>query len=357
MNPVSKPTFAIALPPEMPLEDLVALAGEIERLDYTTLWVNDDRLQKDVFTTLAALALNTERIRLGPGVTNPYSRHPALIASAIATLDELSGCRAVLGLGAGGTNHAMLGIRREAPADALRDAVTTIRGLLAGCDVTVEGRVVKTRAARLDFKPPRADIPILIGARGPLSLSLAGEVADGVIVGNLASEKGWRYALDRIAAGAERGGRELDELRLTAWFACSIADDASLALDAVRPLVATSLTTSRGILHELDVELPAAFAEHMEDTGWSLLSENVARAGQLVPDAIVRCFALAGTPDDCREQLRALLAAFPGITQVSIVPFPAPGESTGDLARRFMSEIATCVAPEDRVPSAGRLVS
>ena len=143
--------YGVGLPPSGPVADLVALAEEIERLGYRYLWVNDERLERDPFTVLAAMAQRTERIRLGPGVTNPYSRHPALIATATATLDELSGGRAVLGLGAGGTNHRALGIERKAPATALREASELIRALWAGSTITVEGDVVRAREARLDF--------------------------------------------------------------------------------------------------------------------------------------------------------------------------------------------------------------
>ena len=80
---------AVAVPPEGPLTELVELAVEAEGLGCRTLWVNDDRLQKDVFTVLAAIAQGTGELRLGPGVTNPYSRHPALLATAIAPLHSI----------------------------------------------------------------------------------------------------------------------------------------------------------------------------------------------------------------------------------------------------------------------------
>ena len=152
MNAPYRPIrLGIALAPERPVKELIAVAAEAEALGCDTVWVNDDRLQKDVFTVLAAISGSTERIRLGPGVTNPWSRHPALLASAIATLDEISGGRAVLGLGAGGTNHRMLGIERRAAARGLHEAITLVKGLLAGNEVTLDGRVVKAQDAHLEF--------------------------------------------------------------------------------------------------------------------------------------------------------------------------------------------------------------
>src|ERR671910_859726 len=103
---MSSVAYGVGLPPEAPVPDL---------------------LERDPSTVLAAIAMQTRLLRVGPGVTNPYSRHPALLATAAATLDELSGGRAVLGIGAGGTNHAALGIERRSPVVALREALAVIR--------------------------------------------------------------------------------------------------------------------------------------------------------------------------------------------------------------------------------------
>jgi 5,10-methylenetetrahydromethanopterin reductase len=330
--------YGLALPLGAPLGELLDVAAEAERLGYRWLWVNDDRLERDPFTVLAAIAERTERIRLGPGVTNPYSRHPALLATAIATLDELSVGRAVLGLGAGGTNHRTLGIERTAPAATLRDAIELIRTLLAGGAATVEGRVVRARDARLDF-PARSEVPVYVGARGPRVLELAGELADGAIVGNVATREGWRYATACIEAGAERAGRDASEVRLVAWLYTCVDDDEERALDAIRPMAATSLVTSRPVLGELGIEMPAGFRREMEACDWSLARPDVERAGRLVPPELVRRFGLAGPPETCRRAVRALLDAFPQIAQVAIVPLAPPGGTAGETARRFIHEV------------------
>ncbi len=331
--------FGVALPPSGQLSELTSLASSIERLGCDWLWINEDRLQKDSFTVLATLANSTDSIRLGPGVTNPFTRHPALIASAIATLDELSGGRAVLGLGAGGTNHRMLGLERRAPASALRDAVTVIRRLIAGERVTVEGDTVLARDAELDFDPVRDRIPLYIGARGPKILELAGEVADGVIVGNVATATGWRYALERINAGAHRAGRDGGEVELVAWLYTSIDDDPDAARAAVCHMVATTLVTSRPILEQLGVELPSRFAQEMERAQWQLSSSVIGPASALVPDELIGKFALAGTGAECREALGRLLEAVPEITGVVIVPFATRGSSRAQIVERFMTEV------------------
>jgi 5,10-methylenetetrahydromethanopterin reductase len=335
------PSFGLVLPLHDPLEELVETARTAEAFGYRHLWATDDRLQRDVFVTLAAMARATRTLELGPGVTNPYSRRPGLIATAIATLDELSGGRAVLGLGAGGTNHRALGIHREAPVATLRESIALIRGLLAGDEVSAAGRVVQAEGARLDFEPVRHSVPIYIGARAPRMLELAGELADGVIVGNVASPDGWSYAYERIAAGAERAGRSLAGVKLTAWVYCSIADDSAAALAAVRPMVATSLATSRSALAALGLEPPPDYVRRMDERGWSLERDAVAYAGEAVPDETLRWFALAGTAAECATSLQELLGRFPQISQVAIVPAAPRGGTVADVVRSFSRDVVS----------------
>ncbi|MBD0281055.1 MAG: LLM class flavin-dependent oxidoreductase [Thermoleophilaceae bacterium] len=342
--------YGVGLPPAAPVAELLELAEEVERLGYDYLWINDERLERDPFTLLAAVAQRTTRVRIGPGVTNPYSRHPALVATAMATIDELSSGRAVLGLGAGGTNHRALAVDRRAPVTALREAVELLRGLWAGATVTLDGPVVRANEAKLDFSPERPRIPIYIGARGPRVLELGGAVADGVIVGNVGTREGWAYALDRIAAGAARAGRGLEDVRLTAWLYSCVADDEEEAVDAIRPMAATSLVTSRPVLGELGIELPDDFRSSMEARDWSLARDSVTETGRLLPAELVHRFGVAGTRESCRARLRALIEACPEISQVAIVPFAARTGTVLDTVRRFIEDVAS---PE-AVMSGGR---
>src|SRR5213593_1694105 len=144
---------------------LAALAEMAEAAGYDDLWLADERFFREVYASLTLCALRTRRIRLGPCVTDPYSRHPALTAMAIATLDEISDRRAVLGIGAGVSGFRELGVDASRPAVAIREAVELIRRLLAGETVTVQGRVVSFTNGRLDFAPPRADLPIYVASQ------------------------------------------------------------------------------------------------------------------------------------------------------------------------------------------------
>src|SRR6516164_9427242 len=125
--------------PDLPAAQLAERARLAETCGFDAVWVADERFYREVYAVLARLALATTRVRLGPCVTDPFSRHPALTAMAIATLDEIADGRAVLGLGAGVSGFAELGIRPVKPVRAMREAIALIRALLCGEQVDVTG--------------------------------------------------------------------------------------------------------------------------------------------------------------------------------------------------------------------------
>ena len=153
-------TLGLLLTAEYTVPELIKLGQLGESLGYDTLWYTDLRLAPDCYLGLSVLAAHTERVRLGPCVSDPYTRHPAITASAIATLDELCGGRAVLGLGIGGQGFGELGLENNLPVAALREAVSVVRGLLGGETVNVQGKVVTLNQGRFSFTPVREHIPI-----------------------------------------------------------------------------------------------------------------------------------------------------------------------------------------------------
>src|SRR5258708_6130640 len=130
---------------------MAELAARAEELSYDDIWLADERFFREVYATLAVVAQRTTRVRLGPCVTDPFTRHPALTAMAIATLDEIAGGRAALGIGAGVSGLRELGVDGSKSATAIREAIELIRRLLAGETVTVKGERVSFHDGRLDF--------------------------------------------------------------------------------------------------------------------------------------------------------------------------------------------------------------
>jgi 5,10-methylenetetrahydromethanopterin reductase len=173
---------SVNLIPETPIAEIVALAVEAERVGFDRCWVYDEGLAtRDVYVTMSAIAMATERVQLGPGITNPYTRHPGQTAAAVATLDELSGGRAFLGIGAGGSlTLGPLGLDRGRPLTAVRETIEACRALFAGQPVDADGEVVTLRHASIAFSRP--SIEIWLAGRGPKMLALGGTAADGVML-------------------------------------------------------------------------------------------------------------------------------------------------------------------------------
>ena len=185
--------------------ELARRARLAEERGYDSLWVTERYFQEETFSVLGFLAAATERIELGVGVVNPYTRHPGLVAMAAATADRLAGGRLLLGLGRSdpGVIEGTFGIPYSRPRETLADAVSVIRRLLAGETVDEpDGRFV-LREARLAVTPVRPP-PIYLAAIGPRALRLAGAVADGVLLNAYVPAEYVRYAVPRCARARRR---------------------------------------------------------------------------------------------------------------------------------------------------------
>ena len=316
--------------------ELIRLGRLCESLGYDQLWYTDVRLFRECYVGLAALTAHTERIHLGPGVTDPYSRHPAVTAATIATLDELSGHRALLGLGVGGTGFRELGLSTPLPVAALREAVDMIRRLLRGEEVTSQGKVVSLSQGRLQFAPARADIPIYIATHGAQITKLAGEIADGALIANAVLPPTIAFYLDQLREGAAKGGRTLRDVDVSLRFEVCVDDDEEAAIGVMRRRVAQRLIWGYPrleFLERLDVVLPGTFLElaARKDVG------QLDRAAALVPIEAVERTVLAGHPDRVAKQVAAALT--PEITRITIRPHALPGRSVAGVLRAFAEAV------------------
>jgi 5,10-methylenetetrahydromethanopterin reductase len=322
---------------EHPMDELAGSGRTLESLGYSNIWVPDERLLRNVYVSLATLAGATERIGLGTAVTNPYTRHPAITAAAIATIDELSGGRTTLALGAGGGLGAY-GITRTSPVQALRETTEIVRRLTSNETVSYDGTLFSLASTQLDF-PALRPVPIYLAARGPKILQLAGEIANGAIIGGFADAGGIGYAQQMIHRGMERAGRDESEVDQMAWLYVSASPDRAAARTAVSKIVLASLVTSRPILGELRLDLPKSLIDHLDSTGWVFPRETPAQASALLPDHLVDAFAVYGTPAECVERLRAIQAC--GISHLCFVLFPPEGDTVTSLAERLAVEVVS----------------
>src|SRR6516162_1741739 len=216
---------------------LIERAKLAEENGYSTVWVADERFYREVYSCLGQLAAHTSKVLLGPCVTDPFARHPALTAMAIATLDEISGGRAILGIGAGISGFAELGIDRRKPARAIREAIEVIRALLRGETVDYRGEVIAFNHGRLSFAPLRPDMPIYAASNCPLGQRAAAELADGVIMEACASAAEVR-AFRAAVVGAARNPSNPQAVRFIVRFNPCLCNDRRLEREGVRPWVA-----------------------------------------------------------------------------------------------------------------------
>jgi 5,10-methylenetetrahydromethanopterin reductase len=319
-----------------PLSEMVSLAQHSENLGYDYFWYTDVRFARECYVGLAAAACRTSRIKLGTGVTDPYSRHPAITTCAIATLDELSEGRAVLGLGTGGTGFRELGLQQNLPIAAMRETVTMVRRLLSGETVTCAGKVVSIDGGRLSFTPQCEKVPIYFATHGPQMTRLAGEIADGVLIANTLRPEAFAFYLGKIDEGLAKGGRAPHEIDLGLRVEACISEDQEAAEAVMRKRVASRVLSQHphwDYLTELGVDLPQEFL----DLGGRRDPEAVARAAKLLPAAVLESMVLAGDPAQVAEQLARAL--HPRITQLTLRPHAAPGESLSEVVRCFAEDV------------------
>jgi 5,10-methylenetetrahydromethanopterin reductase len=313
--------YGVALQGVDPPADFAAMVREIESLGFGHLWVTDSSLHaRNCYVYLTLAAVNSSRLRLGPAVTNPVTRHPAITAAAAATLDELSAGRAILGIGAGDRPLLALGRKPCAPA-GLADAIEAIRALWSGDEVTLTAPGFALDHARLRFGA-RPGLPIFVSASGPRTLELAGGLADGVIllVGLFPDAVTW--ALEHIDRGARAAGRPRPHTALFAYGA--ISDDRAAALAAGRSIAAWFPETAPHLCELAGLPADIAAAVRARYAGGEF--QEAETAAGLLPDSFVRRMALAGDAREAGERIRAVTEA--GVDSVHVFPLGADRMAT-----------------------------
>ena len=333
------PEFGLALETSTATE-ILRCARLAETAGFGSVWVLEDPFFRGAFSLATAVACQTESLRVGISVVNPYTRHPGLIAMEFGTLDEISGGRAVLGIGAGVRFWIkdQLHLRWERPGQAIREAVDVMRCLLRGEQVTYSGEMFRLTDAALHFSPARSNPPIHLGVTGPKNLQMAGAIADGVILSTMSSPEYVRFAREQVRWGAERAGRTLDGFEVSAILPISISEDEKEAREAVKPLLAVLLgigafAATSPILRCVD------FPE-------SLLRQFTERFMQgeipvdLVNDRVIDSFAIAGSPAHCRKKMAEFVVAGVEVPIAMEIPGTSPEQTIAALKRYLVPEFS-----------------
>ncbi len=295
--------------------DFVDLAVRCERAGFDRFGVSDVVFWPDCFVLQGLIAQATSRIHIGSMVTNPYSRHPAMLAGAVATLQELSGGRMFLGIGVG-AGLEDLRIDYPRPVRALREAITGIRGLLAGETVDLDGEMFPIDNGRM-VRPPEAPVPISVGSRSHQVMRLAGELADIALVGarHFTPYIAQQYR-QWLAEGASRSGRDIADIEVAPRLTLCVSSDGDLARRSVVRYVAHYLAIIRP--SEIAPDRLAAIDAALERaTGWyfDLGRFDPPELFDLVTEDWIRRYAIVGAPSEIPEQVRAVTSL--GFTSAS----------------------------------------
>jgi 5,10-methylenetetrahydromethanopterin reductase len=293
------------------MRDGIELVRYAESKGFDAVWQADSRLVRDAVVPMAAFAASTDRIKIGSGVIDIWTRNAARLASTFSTLDDLAPGRMICGLGAWWDPLASkVGIHRDKPLRVMREVVSAVRGLLNNETVTMDGFHVHLDGVELDYvhqeRRPK-DVPIYIGATGMQMMELAGEIADGVVLNYLVSPEYDVRALEALERGAAKAGRTLDDLDRPQLVVCSVDTDRRAALDGARLLVTQYLGQQPHIMKASGVP-----QELLDEIGkvltWPATHDEVVAASELVPDEIVQMITASGTPDEVRAKVDEYVA-------------------------------------------------
>ena len=265
-----------------------------------------DMTPRDVFTSLTAIALSTKRITLGAGIASAYWRTPAVTASAISLIDELSVGRAKLALGTGMQNWTeQMGFDFRRPATTVKEHLQIVRQLLQGRKVTYTGQVYNYKDYKLEFAPVRAEIPILVGGMGPKLARLAGELADGLLLGAITHPRTIRETKEVLTKSAEVNGRGSHKMELGALMLTFVSEDGTEAKKLARQRLAQYVPAE----HYQRLLPRMGFGKEATMIRLAFEQGDLEGATKFVSDAMVENLCVAGTPEECEQKISDRVSA------------------------------------------------
>lgn len=328
-------------------ERIDEIAGEAqlaEELGFQHItFIDSQNLSRDVYSMMTIAALNTRRIQIGHGVTNPLTRHPAVTANATATVHELSGGRAFVGIGAGMSATGTMGMKPRTMAE-FRESIEFIKKYTAGEEAQFKG-------ARMHSEWIRRPVPVYVASIGPKSCELAGELADAVIVPDVNPEMiKWRMEL--IRRGAERAGRDPAKIPVWVRTMCYVAESKEAARREVASYTATGSTSIyfsvlrwnnpevndlKQRLERIEPGIVDEFKRVHDAYDYYEHERTDAPHGSLVTQRLIDFKMLTGTPDDIAEQINKLAEI--GVRTISMTVYTIIDK------KAMMREIANKILP------------
>lgn len=327
--------FGVSLVPH-DLKETAASARLAEDLGFDYVGIPDSQsLWKELYLSLGVVAGATSKVGIGPTVTNALTRHPAVAASAIATLNEMSGGRAYFGIGSGDSAILNLGLR-PAKLKELEEYIEAMRAILVGESFDYKGRSIHVQWSE---KP----VPIIMSAEGPKTLHLAGRVADAVIIHSGLTKDVLADTIARIREGERAAGRPEGTAKVWAFAKCNVADRREDAIEEIKMALAASghhafrfTLEGKNVPEELQEAVMTLQGEYVTSQHEQLgATRNAVLSDELgLTDFLADRFAVVGTPDDCLEKVRTIQEA--GVDNLLIL---AISSDSDNIIRRFGEEV------------------
>ena len=331
--------LGILLRSYLPIELALELSQEAERRGYHSVWVTEGMDAKDAFTQMTAHAMKTQRIRVGSGIVPIYSRTPVLTGMTMMGLEEISGGRAILGLGA---SHPFIvegghGLKLERPLARMKEYIEIVRRVAQEPEFSYHGEVFDipryVAYSRALFAPGPVHVPIFIAALRSRMLRLGGSTADGVLM-NLATPDYLRRAGNIVREAARDAGRDPNSVTVASIVGASVSQDEAAAEGALRLAVArypTLMPFYNRMLRE------SGFASEMDEIAMEVVQGDFEGSAWKVPDSLVRALGVYGSPEHCRQGLKPFEEA--GADLLVLMPYVPEGADTGqaigDLIQAF----------------------
>jgi 5,10-methylenetetrahydromethanopterin reductase len=301
------PRVALYLQDAHDLRDGLDYVRYAEEKGFEAVWQAESRLVRDAIVPMAAYAAVTDKLKVGSGVINNWTRNIGLLAATFLTLDDLAPNRIICGIGAWWDPLARnVGIDRHKPLTAMRETVDVLRRLLKMERVTFHGEFHHVDGIELDVvhgrKEPR-HIPIMIGATGGKMMELTGEISDGAVLNYCVPPEYNDEALEQLDLGARKAGRSLDDIDRPQLIVCSVDHDHDKAIDTTRGLLCQYLAQQPHIAKASGVSMYVV-AEIQSILGWPATHEQIQKAKHLVPENLIYRITASGTPEEARAKVQ-----------------------------------------------------
>jgi 5,10-methylenetetrahydromethanopterin reductase len=301
-----KQPVALYLQDAHDLRDGLEYVQYAEKRGFEAVWQAESRLVRDAIVPMAAYAAVTEKLRVGSGVINNWTRNIGLLASTFLTLDDLAPNRIICGIGAWWDPLARnVGINRTKPLTAMKETITVLKRLLNMERVTFDGEFIHVNGIELDVvhgrKEPR-NVPVYIGATGDNMMEMTGEIAEGVVLNYCVPPEYNLKALDLLSKGAKKSGKTIDDIDRPQLVVCSVDLDHDKAIDTTRELLTQYLAQQPHIAKASGVS-DDVVTKIQSILGWPATHEQIQKAKHLVPEDLIIRITASGTPDEARAKV------------------------------------------------------